>query len=193
MSKVRGEIHGFFLVETQKENLPHFLTHCNLDSFAAGWYNNTKDLLGRKKMFLEIIIVFGVSCFLVAVFSLIICISDKHTGEGAVGILDKNAKTRHYCLKKSRIFFVFVFLMNRKWKKGLISKDSFWGLLTVYSYLICASIVEIIFMCCGIILRLDMPLIFVGVWVLIPVLLLIVLPLTIGAKQKTAEGKGGLR
>ncbi len=135
-------------------------------------------------MFLEVIIVFGISLFLVLLFSLIITMSDKYTPEGILGIMDQNAKSRHYCLKKTRICFLFIFLINRKWKKGLISKYSFWAVMTIYIYLFVAIIVEIIFMSFDVVLRMDMPLIFVGIWILVPVVFLIITPFTLHAIQK---------
>lgn len=53
-------------------------------------------------MFLEIIIVFGISLFLVLFFSLVIAMSDKYTAKGILGALDQNAKLKHYCLKKNK-------------------------------------------------------------------------------------------
>jgi len=135
-------------------------------------------------VYLEVIIVFGISLFLILFSSLIIAMFDKYTAEGILGIMDQNAMSNHYCLRKTRICFLFIFLINRKWKKGLISKCSFWAVMAIYIYLFVAIIVEIAFMSFGVILSGEMPLAFVGIWVLIPVVFLIITPLVFRAIQK---------
>ena len=128
-------------------------------------------------MVLELIIVFAISIFMILLFSLIITVWDKYTIEGALGILDEKAKSKHYCLKKTKICFLFIFISNRKWKSGYISKYSFWAMVAVYIYLVIAIIIEIILMSLNIVLRIEHPLIFVSIWVSIPLIFIFIIPL----------------
>lgn len=139
-------------------------------------------------MIAELGIVIGICFILVMVFSLMIGLYDKYTPEGAIGILGEKMKEKHYYLNKSKFLFVFIFIMNYKWKKGYISKNSFWALVSVYIYLLLAIITEIIFMCFQIILRIDIPLLFVCIWIVVPfICLFIMLPCVFHFLQKNKE------
>lgn len=59
--------------------------------------------------------------------------------------------------------------------------------MALYTYLFVASITEIIFMTFDIVLRIDMPLIFIGLWFVGPLVFLTMMPLAICLTQKSIK------
>ena len=96
------------------------------------------------ELYLEIIINFFVILFICCFASLVFCAKDKLSSDGIYIVSDK-VKEKHYHLKFSKVFFLVVFAINRKWNKGLISKYTFWALSILYYYFIAEFICHIIF------------------------------------------------
>lgn len=134
-------------------------------------------------MVVELIIVLGISIFWLLFHSLIVSIADKNTGEG-IFFADGKIKSNHYHLQKSKFLFLFIFLINRKWKKGLISKFSFWAIVISCVYILVAIIIEIVCFCFDWILRLTMPTLFIGLWVIFPIIITWLSAIIIHVKQK---------
>ena len=132
---------------------------------------------------LELIIVLGITVFWMLCHSLIVAIVDKYSGEG-IYVASDEIKKAHYFLKKSKFLFWVVFVINRKWKKGMISKFSFWATIVAYIYYFFSTIIETVFLCFNIQLRLDLPLAFVCIWIIIPMIITICSSIIIGIIQR---------
>lgn len=73
----------------------------------------------------EVLIVIAAGILCRMYHGLIYCINTPHTQDGIFGV-NSAIRRSHYELRKSKFLFFHIFIMNRKWKSGLIYKETFW-------------------------------------------------------------------
>ena len=89
----------------------------------------------------ELLIIIAISLFWSFFAGPVLCFGkDEHHYIRTHGVEAKN-----YLLKKSIFLFVPVFVITRNWKTGIIRKDSFWSLISLYIYQLCFFVADLIF------------------------------------------------
>lgn len=140
------------------------------------------------ELYLEIIITIVIALFVLCFASLLFCGKDQFSGDG-IYIINDEIKKHHYHLKFYKFLFAVVFVINRKWRKGLISKYTFWGMCILYFYyileIICHTIGGLI-SCKS--LMIDIPILYVTLVVLIPAIYIVVTMNIISRITKKKKG-----